>query len=408
LLLVLIALCVVGSSLSALGSSLQLVIAGRAIQGLSGAITPLCYGIMRQATGRRSPFWIGVLTGVWSFAAAIGYVVAGYCCDMGEWRLIFWFTAGYGVALLLPLLLLVPEYTRPAPPGKLDIFGGLLFLPAVASVLYGVTLGAKAGWSHPTAWGFVFGGATLLAYWVAYESRHSNPLIDVKLLRQPKIAIANICSGLYAMSLLQLPILTMLVLQQPVATGAGLGVTAMSAGLLKLPSNVVSLFAAPLSGHISGRHGARWAILQGGLLGAVAWSFLALFHDKVWHVVLGTIIAAFALTSAQTGVPLVILEEIEMERSSEATGMSAVVRSIFSAVGAQTVTTILATSRVTLPGSKASFASDLAYQLCFGYVALVAALVAAVSLRLFRSAYVVVRAPAPTNSVPRPRSAPPA
>lgn len=377
LLVVIVAICILGSLVSAMAPSLELIILGRTAQGVSGAILPLCYGITRQATTPKStPFFIGCLTGAYAFAAALGYIVAGYLTDTGSWRSIFWFTASYGAAILPLLLLVVPEFRNPAASKNLDILGGLLFMPAIASLLYGVMLLGKAGWNSLDALTFLSAGAAILACWYWYEARHKDPLIDVSLLREPKIAMGNVCICLMAMGGSQVGLLSMMILQQPAETGIGFGVTATLAGVLKLPANVATAASAALAGWIAGKYGAHRAVLQGAVVGMLAWGFLVFFHSNLWLVIFGTIAAAFSIGMLLAALPNMILEASPLERSSETTGLAAVLRGIGITMGTQILTTMLAGSRTSLPGSSANFASEAAYQRCFGFVALTLATIA--------------------------------
>ncbi len=382
LLLIIISICVLGSLVSALAPNLELMILGRAAQGVSGAILPLCYGITRQATTPKSaPFFVGCLTGAYAFAAAMGFVVAGYLTDIGSWRSIFWFTVIYGAAVLPLLWVAVPEFKNRVTPKRLDIMGGLLFMPGVASLLYGVMLVPKSGWSAVDTLAFLSVGAAILAYWGLHEARREDPLIDLSLLREPKIAMGNVCMLLMAMGGSQVGLISMMFLQQPAATGAGLGLTATMAGILNVPANFAMALSAALAGWVAGKYGSHRAALQGAVVGALAWGFLLFVHYSLWLVMLAIVGAAFSIGMLLAALPNLILEASPLERSSETTGLAAVLRGIGITVGAQILTTILAGSRVSLPGSAASFASETAYRLCFGYIA--STLAAIVILCLF-------------------------
>jgi MFS family permease len=396
LLLILVAFCGVGSLISAFAPTMELIILGRAIQGASGAILPLCYGLTRQLAPKGSaPFWIGCLTGAYAFASGLGYFLGGYLSDIGSWRSIFSFTAIYSV-LLLPLLLLVPQIPSAAIRRGLDVLGGVLLVPAVAAILYGISVAPKVGWTSPTALGFVVGGAALLAVWAWWEARHDNPLIDVKLLRRREVLIGNVCGALATMGMMQLPLVTMLILQQPVVAGVGLAVTATMAGLLKLPSNVGSLIAAPLSGWMSTRFGSRWALLAGSALGAVAWALFVPFHATVTQVVVVSVLCAFGSSMLLAAIPNTILEGAPLDRSSEVTGLSAVIRGMFGAIGAQTITMLLASSQAKDPLSGSLFPTEQAYDLTFAFVAGTAAAAAAFSLLLIGRRVAIAPATAET------------
>ena len=381
LLFIIIGLCAVGSLVSALGDNVGTIIFGRVIQGASGAILPLCYGITRQVVpAGKAPFWIGVLTGGYSFAAAIGYILGGYLADIGSWRSIFYMTTLYSVALLPLLALVVPALRGARTSGRFDFLGAVLFAPAVAAILYGITSASKSGWMSLQAGGFAAGGLVVAGLWFWHEWRRKDPLIDVRLLRRREIWLGNLCGALASLGMMQLPVVTLMLMQQPVMAGIGLGVTGAMAGLLKLPSNVSSLAASPLSGWLAGRNGARLAMLVGATVAVLAWTYLFFFHATLPQVVGGTIACAFGSSMLLASIPNMVLEGAPLERSSEVTGLTSVIRAMFAAIGAQTIAILLATSHIIEPATGARFPSEAAYQLVFGWVAVLSGLIVALCL----------------------------
>ncbi len=381
LLLILVGLCAIGSLISVVATKLEWIILGRTIQGASGAILPLCYGMTRElAAPGKAPLWIGLLTGGYSFAAAIGYILGGYLADSGSWRSVFLVTAVYAV-LLLPLMLWVIPATRGVKgEGKFDLLGAVLFAPAVAAVLYGITAASKQGWDAPGALGPFVIGIIVIIIWARHELRLADPLINLRLLKRREIMLGNGCAALASLGVMQLPLITLLLFQQPRLAGVGLAVSATVAGFLKLPSNVGSLVAAPLGGYVSGKYGARWAMLQGAIVGAAGWVSLYFLHDTILQVVIGTMICAFGSSILLSAIPNLVLEGAPMERSSEVTGLTSVIRSMFAGIGAQVITILLATSQVADPKSGADYPAQSAYQLTFLCIAATAVAIAALCM----------------------------
>lgn len=87
------------------------LLAGRALQGLSaGGATIVSRTVIRDlfegATAQRLMSRVAVIFGI---APAVGPIVGGLVLQLGEWPLVFWFQAGLGVALVLAVVLLLPE-----------------------------------------------------------------------------------------------------------------------------------------------------------------------------------------------------------------------------------------------------------------------------------------------------------
>jgi MFS family permease len=377
ILAVLLVLSVMGSLVSAMGETVAMVIIGRGLQGLSGAILPLCYGIARQiAPEKEVPFWIGTLTGGVTIASAFGYILGGHFADLDNWRLIFWFAAGYGITILPLLLVAVPRLPGNPTNDRIDWLGGALLPPGIAALLYGITTAPKVGLSDPLTLCALLGGPAILAWWWLHELRRPDPLIQVRLLARRPVLIANICFALAGLGMMQLPLLMMQYLQQPVASGAGLGISATMAGVLKLPSNIGSLAAAMLAGWLCGRMGGRRVVQFGGILGAISWGSLVFFHDNQWQVMVLAVGAAASSTTLLAAIPNLILENTPPDRTSEATGLSSVMLRLFSAAGSQLIAFALAASAAPALMGITAYPSEAGYVTMFIWVAISGILIA--------------------------------
>src|SRR5439155_20925831 len=97
-----LALCATGSAISAFSMQLGWIVIGRAIQGISGAVLPLCFGIARQSTPpRQLPVWVGVLISANIVSGALAFLIGGIIAQFGSWHWIFYVTLG------LPIITLV-------------------------------------------------------------------------------------------------------------------------------------------------------------------------------------------------------------------------------------------------------------------------------------------------------------
>jgi MFS family permease len=80
-----------GTLVSALSSSLEVLIAGRAIQGAGGAIFPLAFGIIRDEFPReRVGAGIGLISATFGIGGGAGLVLAGVIVDNLDYTWIFW------------------------------------------------------------------------------------------------------------------------------------------------------------------------------------------------------------------------------------------------------------------------------------------------------------------------------
>lgn len=365
-------LALLGSLISACSDSLTGLIIGRGIQGVSAAILPLCFGLVQEhVPAPRVPLCIGIVAGTASTAAGIAFVCGGLIIDYLNWHWIFYISSAVAALCLLLVLLLLPASVRPVRNQELDIVGGLLFAPGIAGLLFALSKGATWGWQDSRLLGLGLGSVLLLGFWGWYEARHANPLIDVRLFSNRQLALTNLIHALIGLGVMHFALVLFPLLQQPVATGAGLGLAATMAALLKLPSSLVAVFASPWAGSIAGRHGARRAMLIALTFMCVGWTTLTFHHDSFWFIALIVAINGIGAAMAFSAIPNLIAEEAPKERISEINGLTQVIRMTFMAIGAQLYSMIFAAHRVPdslNPGS--SYLNADAFNVSFAVITL--------------------------------------
>ncbi|MBX3509705.1 MAG: MFS transporter [Hyphomonadaceae bacterium] len=370
LLLGALGLAVLGSIISAASPSLEGVIFGRALQGVSGAVLALCLGLVREhIPASFVAISVGVVAGSAALGGALGMIVGGVLVDSIGWRYIFWASSLLAGISFLASLAFVPASKPVSSSRHLDLLGGLLFVPATTGALLAVSNGDAWQWDG-RFWSLMLGSALLLGFWVRHELRHPDPLIDVRLLARRDVALPNIALALCALGAFQFSQLVLLLLQQPIWTGAGLGLTATAAALWKIPGNIASSAASPLTGFLCGRWGAEKVIVTGMTATAAACIALALAPDQILLVFVIAIVCAVGTSTVYIGVPNIIVAAAPADRISETVGVSSVLRALAMAVGAQLMIVILASSTVHDPNlGQGVFPSLGAYQLTLGLIA---------------------------------------
>lgn len=380
LLILVLIVAAIGSLVSACSQTLGGVIAGRMLQGITGAVLPLCLGLIRENLPQRQvSMCIGIMGGVVGVSAGLGFLVAGYLLDHIQWQGMFFFSAGIAVLGALAVRLVLPRST-PVPDGRrLDILGGLYFVPAISCLMLALNL-SRNGWTQWHVLGLLALGLVLLVTWVRHEWRHPNPLIDIRLFADRRILLANVVFGLLAVGPMLYPQVLLSLAQQPLWTGAGLGLTATAAAVLKQPGTFMGFIAGPLGGRIATRYGSRQAVLTGTLIVALGWAPALIDMNSFWMLLLTVAMQAFGMVVLYGAVSNQIVDAAPPLRTSEALGLAQVTRATFTAAGSQIIAALLAYSTITgdTPGA-GSYPSASAYSLAFGYLVLVssAAVVAA-------------------------------
>lgn len=340
-----------GSVIAALSTSLEGVILGRAFQGISEAAVPLAFGLAREKLPpARVPHGVSYLSATASISGGMGVLLGGVVVDNLAWPWLFYAIAILALVALLGTKWLLPPSPKQARPGeRLDVIGGLLFVPAITLVLFAISKAKKWGWADPFTLGLIGAGLLLLVMWVRYEWKHPNPLIDVRQFTQRQIALTNVGMALFGLGTSQLMLVVLMLVQQPKWTGVGLAVSATIAGAIKIPSNLVAFVTAPWCARLTVKHGARQAMLYSAAFLCVGWLAITLFHDSLWGVVALVLLIGVGATMLFATLPNLIVEAIPSERTSEAIGVMQVVRATFSGIGAQVATFMLASSTISDP-----------------------------------------------------------
>lgn len=376
MLIITLAFAVAGSTISAMADDLRLVIAGRCLQGMAGAILPLCLGLVRERIDpSRISNGIGTVTATASLSAAGGLILGGIIVDQLSWHYIFVVSAVTGLLSIVAVTMLIPAPAAAARVDRprVDIVGGVLFAPAIAAILLAVTNGARWGWTSMPTLALACGGLLVLALWVRHELRHPDPLIDIRLFLDPRVRGVNLCIILMGLGALQ-PQLVLMLLQQPVWTGIGLGVSAAIAGFIKAPAQMIGAASSFFGGKIAGSGGGLRLLLWG--TGAILTGWVGLW--ALHHSLVG-VLAAYTLAGIGTGLvmtagPLLVITYTPKNRTSEAAGLLSVSRTLGTAIGAQLLAVILnADKMVDAAGIVTPHPSAQSYMIAFGYVIAISA-----------------------------------
>lgn len=365
LLLIMLALCTAGSVMSAFSAGMPaLLLTGRILQGLTGAVLPLSVGLVREnMPAKLMPMGIGLMMSGASLGTASGLIFGGMIVDHFSWRGIFIASAIFCTVTWIGIMIAVPKSPRQAATGRIDWASGILFAPGIMLLLFYFGGIAKRGLFDKSGIMALAGGLGLLAFWLWRSLRSDEPLIDVRMLANRYVLVASAVTALVALSSLQIVLVFQVLLQNPVWTGAGIGVSATMAGFAKLPSNILSTFAGPLSGWITGRGGGRVAMLAGGALATLGWILAWISHGSFLQTVLILCVISFGTTILFTVGPTIVASTVPQERTSEVSGMLTVVRGLFSGIGAMIVTSLLATDQLKDPASKALYPTGQAFEL---------------------------------------------
>jgi MFS family permease len=352
-----LAIVVVGSALTVLPLPFAWLLVGRAAQGVGLGLTALMMGVARDhLPEERSAAVIALISVVSIIGAGVGYPLAALLAEFGGPR------AAYGLGLLVTAIAFVTAWRSvPAVPegrsAHVNVTGALVLAGGLLLVLF--LAGDRGLWSRHLAVAVVLAvvAVLLLCVWTVSELRSKTPLVDVRAVRHPAVAGANIAmfvggSGMY----LLLTLITRYA-QTPHSAGYGFGLTTFVAGLVLIPFSVLGFIAGKLTPRVRTR--IDGPLLLAGSAAIVGGGFVlfATARSNLTELLAAMGVLGFGVGSFSAAMPGVILAVTPKSETSSAMSFNYVVRSVGYSLGSAVGGLILAEG--TGPGHL--FPDDSAY-----------------------------------------------
>src|SRR6266705_3182243 len=194
-----------------IASSITLVIAFRALQGVFGAmLQPTALALLRRTfPPERLNGAIGVWGAVIGASTAAGPIVGGLLVQHIGWEACFYVNVPVGAAALVMRLLVLRETPASPDAASFDIPGIAALSGALFLLIWGLIKGPDYRWASARTVGFLGAAALLGLLFVIRESRARQPLLPLKLFRS-----ASLSAGVV---LVILPMTAILIIGSPIA-----------------------------------------------------------------------------------------------------------------------------------------------------------------------------------------------
>jgi EmrB/QacA subfamily drug resistance transporter len=362
LVIILILLCL-GTAVSAVASSLALMLVGRVMQGAAGGIFPLAFGIIRDEFPReRVAGGIGLMSALLGVGGGAGVVLAGPIVDHLSYHYLFWLPLILLVTTTLAIHLFVPE-SPIRVGGSVNWRGALLMALGLAAVLIALSEATTWHWLSAKTLGAFAVGAVLLAAWVRNESRSTHPLVDMRMMRIRGVWTTNTVAALLGFGMYSSFILLPELVETPQRAGYGFGSSVTGAGLFLVPSTLTMLVAGAQTGRLEKRFGSKPPLLAGALLAAASYAVLAFARDERWEIYLAALLLGAGIGLAFAAMVNLIIENVGSAETGIATGMNTVTRTVGGAFGGAITASIL-TASTRANGYPSAHSYTVAFAVC--------------------------------------------
>lgn len=332
LLLVAQALFIIGAGLASTSSSMDQLIAYRAVQGAgAGGFMVLAQAVIGDLVPphARSGYlgWLGALFASGSVA---GPLIGGLLADNLGWEWVFVFPIPVGLIGLVATAMLVPNSSVRARVNP-DLWGSALLSVSLASlVLVATWAGSTHAWTSPTilVLVLVFAGSTIGLIHV--ERGQVDGVLPIDFLTQRGVAagmaVAMVSGGTVFGFIVFTPVLAQL----------GMGASATTSGFVVIPLMVSFMISSVLVGRSIDRRG-RYRVfpIVGTSLIAVSFFLLATAGARTSLAALGAylVIGGVGVSMVMQVVVLAMQTTVAQSRVGLATSMAQLFRSIGGVLG---------------------------------------------------------------------------
>ncbi len=324
----------------ALAPTIGVLIAARACQGAAGALlTPSSLAIIVMAfpAGQRAGA-IGTWTAWGGIAAVVGPLVGGLIVDHASWRWIFALNVPLVVVTIVLVLAAVPAGGHRVAR-RVDWVGAALCALGLAGLVFGLIEQPRYGWADARIILALVIGAVLLATFLVWERRSSEPMLKLELFARRNFTVANI-ETLTMYAGLSILFFFLVIYLQQVA-----GYSALRSGLTTLPVTIMMFLLSRRFGMLADRFGPRLFMGFGPLIAAAGILLLLRvdLHVSYWTDLLpGLLIFSLGLSITVAPLTATVLADADESDAGIASAINNAVARIAGLLGISVIGVVVA------------------------------------------------------------------
>jgi EmrB/QacA subfamily drug resistance transporter len=349
-----------GSLLCGLSWSEGSLIAARALQGLGAAtISPAALSILTTtfAEGKERNIALGAWGATGGFGAAAGVLMGGVLTELLSWQWIFLVNVPIGLVGLALIPVLLSE-SRVHDVKSHDVPGAVLVTSSLLLIVLAITKGQDWGWASGRTIGVFVAGGALLAGFLAWESRHREPLLPLSIFKLRTLAAANVNMLILGTAMFSMFLILTLYMQQV------LGYSPLQTGVAYLAVAGTSVLWANVAAQVVNRVGVKPALVFGMTLmtvGLVYFTQISVGGSYWADLFPGFLIIGLGIPFAFIPLTIAALAGTRPQEAGLASGLINTAQQIGGAVGIAVLSTVATTTTATDSGAGASTADALTH-----------------------------------------------
>jgi EmrB/QacA subfamily drug resistance transporter len=306
------------SLVCAIAPSSGVLIAGRAAQGVAGALlVPSTLALIMDTFDENERAGaIGSWTAWTGIATVIGPLGGGALIEAASWR---WIFAINLVPVGITLMLLTHLRADRPTPGHVDIVGAILCAFGLGGPVFALIEQPTYGWSDARVAIPLIAGIALFIAFIGWERRSPEPMMPLYLFKVRNFAVGNLTTLSMYGGLNVATFFLVLFLQQ-----VG-GYTPLQAGLSLLPLTIITFLLARRFGVLADRVGPHLFMGAGPIVAGLGLLLLVRTGpnpDYVSTILPGVVVFGLGLAATVAPLTATVLGSVESGHSGLASGVN--------------------------------------------------------------------------------------
>lgn len=290
-----VATMLVGCTIAAMAQSVLVLCIGLFAMGVGALAMGLGLGVIaHHYSGRKMQRAIAMVVFIIPAGTIVAYWYSTIITRYFHWQFIYWTMAGLAAVVLLLGFLFVKE-TPKATGVRVDVVGALGVLVWGILILLPVSQANSWGWSSGRTLSLLLPGIAVLLFWIVWELRSKDPLLNLRVVALPGVWQATIIYGIvlvFGSSGFSV-IMSYLIETPPELGGYGFGRSFYVTAAVLTSASITGAITAPFYPALSRRVGSRWVLTLAGVCVLAAFP-LAAWHSQLWMIVLCSAISGMA------------------------------------------------------------------------------------------------------------------
>jgi EmrB/QacA subfamily drug resistance transporter len=272
---------------------------------------------------------MGTWAGVSALALAVGPVLGGFLTEHVSWRAIFYLNIPVAIGAILATTFAVRE-SRDTSVGKDVDFAGVAALTVgLTALVLALVEGNSWGWGSAGIVALIAASATALVGFVFIEQRVKAPMVQFDLLSDRNFLGAVVVALIITFAMMGVFFFLALYMQNI------LHYSPLEAGVRFLPSTLMIVTVAPISGRLADRYGPRWLIVGGLLLlTASLLTFTQIAVDSTYLALLpGFMLLGIGIALTMSPMTSAAMNAVPVQKAGIASGVLSMFRMVGGSLG---------------------------------------------------------------------------